>query len=165
MFVVVRDADDAPLEVRASTRLRAPYAALVDVLGPIPDGQPGWTLARHGEVLARIREASDDESDPGALEDYSTRPWYEWRVEADEDRSMRRVCGWLSRRVIAWAQAQPRVRVLRDDARPGLDRLIAEGVPLDRALELAGAWVEPDLPALFAWPLQAGPAQGSQGRA
>ena len=158
MFVV--DPQVETVVVSATSRLRAPFDALVEALGaPLafagPRGSVAWSLHVPSDPVRRLRLRDDrGAGDPAALEGFSRRPWYDWVVEADDERTMRRFCVWLSERVVRWVEARPPARVLEPDAKASLNALLASGVSLEDALRRAAKWAEVRPPRdCFAWPI------------
>ena len=158
MYLVDPDLDIGALDLCAEAPLRAPYAALEALFGPprVARRRAVWALAwdRDPTWCCVLRDDLK-RGDTALLEGFTTRPWYQWSLAAEDDRKLRRAGRWVAARVIGWADAQPRTRELTVDGRAALNGLLAAGVPLDEALSRAGHWQEAMPSAtLFSWPVR-----------
>lgn len=148
----------------AESELRAPHRLLEELFGPadtdVEKSGHHWSIARAGEqdAIAAIDQPMRDEwLAPGQsmadhLASVVSAPDTVWRVTADDERVLRRLCGWLSRRIIALAAGEGG-RVLAPGQRALVDQRLASGASMDEALR-GVVWETPEPPEQrFAWPI------------
>ena len=140
-----------------STTLRAPFAALVLVLGPpfededTPDRcSTIWALS-DGPHKAMVYDWRNDNDPHFRVDTFRGLPQYDWRIAASSEATANVFCRWLSASVIA---RLGEVRTLGRGGRAELDRLLAEGVSLTDALQRMPMQTTGDLEARFGWPIR-----------
>ena len=155
MFVVDTHVDLDACEF--SSKLRAPFPILSVLIGPPMRDRPEkcstyWSLRSEADenVGAEIKDLIvDDEAFD--LKTFRAEPSYDWLVNASTQGVGMTFCRWLSGLVIAKLSE---IKTLSPDAKATLNKLIAEGVPLDEAMKRVTLEKPADLAKRYAWPIK-----------
>ncbi len=154
MFIVDHRVDlDVPGH---TTKLRAPYSALFQLLGAPAKTAPEncstiWGLRDELDtehVLLLDMHGDDDRPKPSV---FRALPIYDWEVRATDKRVATKFCKWLSTAVIAKVGE---VKTLTAEGKAALNKLVAEGVPLGEAMKRVTLQSPADLADRFAWPIR-----------
>ena len=155
MFIVDHRVDlDVPGH---TTKLRAPYSALFQLLGAPAKTAPEkcstiWGLRDEDDtehILLRDTRADDGPSVKPSV--FRAQPCYDWDVWATDKRVATKFCKWLSAAVIAKVGE---VKTLTAEAKAELNKLVAEGVPLGEAMKRVTLQSPADLGERFGWPIK-----------
>ena len=135
-------------------KLRAPFGALVQLLGPPLQDVPEkcstmWSLHGAGGnvVLMDWQDEDDRRFDVNA---FRNLPAYDWEVFATDEQVAIAFCRWLSAQVIAKLSE---AKTLSPEGRVELNRLMKEGMHLAEALKRVPMQPPPDVAKRFAWPI------------
>ena len=154
MFIVDHRVD---LEVPGhTTKLRAPYSALFQLLGAPAKTAPEkcstiWGLRDEEDtehVLLKDLQDDDERTKPSI---FRALPTYDWDVWATDKRVATKFCKWLSAAVIAKVGE---VKTLTAEGKAELNKLVAEGVPLGEAMKRVTLQSPADLAERFGWPIK-----------
>jgi hypothetical protein len=155
MFIVDHDVDlDVPGH---TTKLRAPYSALLQILGAHAKTAPEkcstiWGLRNEENtehVLLRDRRDEDDKSFKPST--FRAQPLYDWDVWATDKKVATKFCKWLSAAVIAKIGE---VKTLTAESKAELNKLVASGIPLGEAMKRVTLRTPTDLADRFGWPIK-----------
>lgn len=155
MFIVDHNVD---LEVLGhTTKLRAPYSTLAQLLGPPAKTAPEkcstiWGLRDEDDTEHILLKDWQDEDDPTFKTSvFRAQPVYDWDVWATDKKVATKFCKWLSAAVIA---KLAEVKTLTVEGKAELNRLVASGLPLGEAMKRVTLQSPADLADRFAWPIK-----------
>jgi hypothetical protein len=156
MFVV-----DESVEVDVTTfqtNLRAPFSALIQVLGPPSKDVPEkcstiWYLRGEAnpEQVIMLKDWQDEDDSSFKLSAFRALPTYDWEVWASDKAAGVVFCRWLSAQVIA---KLGEVKTVSAEGKAELNKLLAQGVPLAEAMKRVPTQKPADLAERFAWPIK-----------
>lgn len=155
MFIVDHRVDlDVPGH---TTKLRAPYSALFQLLGAPAKTAPEkcstiWGLRDEADtehILLKDWRDEDDRSFKTSV--FRTQPCYDWDVWATDKKVATKFCMWLSAAVIAKVGE---VKTLTPEGKAELNKLVASGMALGEAMKRVTLQSPADLAERFRWPIK-----------
>src|SRR5258705_2048501 len=155
MFIVDHGVDfDTPGH---TTKLRAPYAVLVQLFGAPSKDIPEkcstiWGLRDEADTQhVLVKDSQDEHDDSFNVKAFRAQPSYDWDVWTTNKAVATAFCRWLSTQVIAKVRE---VKTLTPERRAELNKLLAQGVPLADAMKRVPAEPPSDSAERFAWPIK-----------
>lgn len=157
-MVYIKDKGLTQDATKLQTRLRAPFAALAQILGPpdkvVPEKcSTAWKLRNENITDNRVvlKDTQDEDDASFSVSKFRGLPSYDWEVRAADKETATRFCRWLSAQVIDVVRS---VRTLDAAGKARLNELLRSGVPLNEAMKSVTLVSSQNAATQFAWPIR-----------